>query len=169
MDQLLTLTSLLAVYGGIWIANTLLAIRNNLAVGYRFEWKYFWDGVIKAVLGAFALSIGAISIGFIPDVFAQAGVAVDPATADAISILGVIGAVGAGIIYYAKKFITSVNDLFNTQGAKLTMSDNNQTKSSEPVLPEHEEITVSQEEIDKFPQAPKPPVVAKDQNKEEEK
>lgn len=116
MNDIKSLVTLLVLYGALWAANTILAIRNNLKTGYTWDWKVFFNGVVKAGLGAFALTIGAIAISYIPLVFTQAGIAVDEATSKAISQLGILASVGSGVIIYARKFIASTNELFNPNG-----------------------------------------------------
>lgn len=115
MNEIQSLLTLLAIWGALWAANTLLAVRNNIKAGDQWSWRKFFDGAIKAGLAVVALTIGAVAIHFIPEVFAATGFVVDEATKKAISMLGLLGSVGSGVIIYAKKFISSVGKLFNPE------------------------------------------------------
>jgi len=115
MNELVAIGGLLGIYGALWLANTILAIRNNLNKGFTFQWPVFWDGVIRAALGAFALTIGAVALLYVPTVFEAAGISVGAETQKAISMLAVLGAIGAGVIIYARKFIKNVQELFNPE------------------------------------------------------
>lgn len=127
MENYETLIKLLAIYGALWAANTIIATRNNLASGFSWDWTYFRNGVVKAALGGFGLAVGAVAINYIPSVFATAGIVIDPATASAISLLGVVGAIGSGIAVYAKKFVSSMTSLFGSDDSismKLKLDPN---------------------------------------------
>lgn len=115
MSELQAIASLLAIYGGLWLANTILGIRNSLSKGYKFDKAVFWDGVIRAVLGAFALTVGAVALLAIPRAFEAVGISVGADTQKAISLLAIVGAIGAGIIVYAGKFVKAVQELFNPE------------------------------------------------------
>ena len=113
MQDLQTLGTLLLIYGALWLANTVLGIRNSLSSGYKFEWSRFWDGVLKAVLGGGALTVGAVAISFLPEVLTNTGIVLDAGLSQAVSLLGVLASVGAGVIYYAQKFVKNITTLFS--------------------------------------------------------
>ena len=113
MNELQAIASLLAIYGALWLANTVLAIRNNLSKGFTFQWPVFWDGVIRAALGAGALTIGAVALIYVPQAFEAAGISVGADTQKAISMLAILAAIGSGIVVYAQKFLKQIGELFN--------------------------------------------------------
>ncbi len=116
-DTTETLLLMMALYGAFWVANSLIGIYNSLNKGFKFSWKYFGAGTVKAAVGAVALVIGAVALQALPTIFTGAGVTVDPATASAMSVVGVIGVVGAGVVTYAKKFVTGVKTLFESSNS----------------------------------------------------
>lgn len=119
MENLQTLALLLGLYGALWLANTVLAIRNNLHLGDSFDWGKFWDGVLKAGLGAGALTVGAVAISFLPEVLTRSGFILDEATAQAVSVVGLLASVGAGVIVYARKFVKNVAELFSDSTSQI--------------------------------------------------
>lgn len=136
LDTAKTLIEMLSLYGALWFANTLLGIHNSLNSGYKFSWKYLGAGTIKAIVGAVALLVGSGALYALPQIFTDAGISVTPAVASAMSILGVIGVVGAGAIAYAGKFFTNVQELFSSDTAvKLEVRD-------ELVTPDEPEETI---------------------------
>jgi len=120
--ELSTLAMMLAIYGALWLANTLLGIRNNLTSGFKWEWKVFIDGVVRALLGALALTVGAGALYMIPNVFEQAGIQVSQEVVATYSVLSIVGSIGAGVVIYAKKFTTNIRSLFDPENSvKLTV------------------------------------------------
>lgn len=121
MEYIVTLAQLLAAFAALWGVNTLMSIRNNLSRGFSWDWKYFWNGVFKAATLAIAMGAGGAVLIYLPVIFGNAGVQISDDMKAAISILGVFGAVSAGLFTQAKKFIENVNKTFNTDGLKLTV------------------------------------------------
>lgn len=103
---------LLAIYVGLWLADTLMALRNNINKGERFEWGRLWSGVLKALIGGFGLVIGATAIYALPFALATAGISIEPQAAEIISSAGVLAVIGFGIVQYAIKYKDGISELF---------------------------------------------------------
>lgn len=124
--QIKAMAILLAIYGGLWIANTLIGIKNSLGDGYKWDWGKFWDGILKGGLGGIALAIGATAIALLPEAFTLGGIMISDALKESVSMLGIIGSIGSGVLIYAKKFTDNVKYLFdpeNKYSPKLKIND----------------------------------------------
>lgn len=104
---------LLAIYAALWFANTIVGIRNNLTQGFKWDTKKFLNGLITALLGAVGLAIGAIALHFLPVALDKAGLVLSQDLKQTISLLGVVGAIGSGIIVYGRKYVDNMKLMFN--------------------------------------------------------
>lgn len=119
MEYLETLAQLLAAFGALWAVNTLMSVRNNLSRGLAWDTKYFFTGVFKAATLAVAMFVGGFVLIQLPALMSRSGIQLTDEMQAAISILGVFGAVGAGIVIQAKKFVSNVSSTFNSDGIAL--------------------------------------------------
>lgn len=122
MEYLIILAYAAAVYGGLWSVNAIMATRNSIFQdGYKFDFKYFLSGLLKAAILTLAMGFGAFLLIQIPELFRQLGVILDDGLATAISVLGVGASFAGGIITQAKKFRENVNDTVNGEDVKVTL------------------------------------------------
>lgn len=122
MEYLLILAYAAAVYGGLWGVNAILAIRNSIfQEGYKFDFKYFLSGLLRAAVTVIAMGFGAFLLIQLPTLFGMLGVVLGEESANAISVLGIGASFAGGIISQAKKFRENVDSTVNGEDVKVTL------------------------------------------------
>lgn len=108
MDQVVQVFQGLAILGAFWLVNTLLGIHNNLSQGFKWDWKKFRDGATQAVLICVSILVYTMGIHFFQLWAKSVGINLDEASIKAISLLGLLGGIGSGIIFYASKGLQNI-------------------------------------------------------------
>ncbi len=122
MDYLVTLGQLLLAYAGLWVVNALMSTRNSIfQEGFSFDFKYFIQGVLKALVLVLAMFTGGFVLLQVPMLLERLGVVLADGMAEAVSVLGLAASVGAGLISQAKKFRANVDDTFNREDIKFQL------------------------------------------------
>lgn len=122
MEYILTIGFAMAIYGGLWGVNAIMATRNNIfQEGFSFDVRYFLQGLLRSAVLAVAMGFGAFILIQIPPLFDQLGVILSEELANAISVLGIGASFAGGIISQAKKFRQNVDSTVNGEDVKVTL------------------------------------------------